>query len=173
MQGDNDKDKAHASSHDEDNQQQPIHGGGLEEWKRQNAKIINNGMIMAEEDARHGCEALDKSRASTVEPGLAPDGSLKTPRMFTAINRHTEGQPSPMQAYQPLPGGDGDLPTHPGPGAHGDLDIMENLNEWESSRIADCLGGVGGDIQGFSYGDVPETNLLFEQVVPMIGFGGT
>lgn len=126
-------------------------------------------MILAEVDARH--EASDKSHASTsAEPTNAG--------MFTAINRHNEGQgpdsahTSPTQVYQSLPG-DVDLPTHPiGPGHHGDLDIMDNLGEWESSRIADCLGGVGGDIQGFSYGDVPDANLLFGQNVPLMGFGG-
>ncbi|KAJ4390634.1 hypothetical protein N0V93_004232 [Gnomoniopsis smithogilvyi] len=159
----------------------PIHGGGLEEWKRQNAKIINNGMIMAEDDPRHAHEGgSERSRASTVEPGSVPDGTHKTPRsnpsMFTAINRHTDGHvpesahPSPMQAYQALPG-DGDLASHPG---QGDMNgnVVDHICVWESTRIADCLGGVGGDIQGFSYGDVPDANLLFGQAVPMLEFGG-
>lgn len=135
-------------------------------------------MIMAEEDLRHSHEGgSERSRASTAEPGPVIDGTHKTPRsnpsMFTAINRHTDGygsesaHASPMQAYQALPG-DGELAPQAG---HGDLNVMEHLNEWESTRIADCLGGVGGDIQGFSYGDVPESNLLFGQVVPLLGFG--
>lgn len=138
-------------------------------------------MIMAEDDPRHAHEGgSERSRASTVEPGSIPDGVHKTPRsnlsMFTAINRHTDGHgpesahPSPMQAYQALPG-DGDLSAHPGQGDV-NLNVMEHLSEWESTRIADCLGGVGGDIQGFSYGDVPDANLLFGQVIPVLGFGG-
>lgn len=137
-------------------------------------------MIMAEDDPRHPYEGSERSRASTAEPGSVPDGLHKTPRsnpsMFTAINRHTDGHrgpdsahPSPMQAYQALPG-DAQLPTQPGP--TGDVNVMEHLNEWESTRIADCLGGVGGDIQGFSYGDVPDSNLLLGPVVPLMGFGG-
>lgn len=137
-------------------------------------------MIMAEDDPRHAYEGSERSRAGTVEPGAVPDGLHKTsrsnPPMFTAINRHTEGHgsepahTSPMQAYQSLPG-DVDLPKHAGPG-HSDLNVVEHLSEWESTRIADCLGGVGGDIQGFSYGDVPDSNMLFGQAVPLLGFGG-
>lgn len=195
IQGDkSDKPQAHS----QDDGKLPIHGGGLEEWKRQNAKIINNGMILADEDAARlataAADASDKSRASTVEPSSSVAGVelAKTPRslvptMFTAINRGAEGSsgvgggadsqhPSPMQAYQSLPGGsggDGDLTAHSaGQQQEGDLDIMQNISEWEGSRIAECLGDVGGDIQGFSYGDVPETNLLFGQIVPLMGFGG-
>lgn len=193
LQGDS-SDKAEAQAHDDG--KLPIHGGGLEEWKRQNAKIINNGMILADDDAARlaatAADASDKSRASTVEPGasvaaaaaaeLAKTTRSLVPSMFTAINRHAEGgggsgfgggadsqHPSPMQAYQPLPGagGDGDLAVRPG----GQQDIMENISDWEGSRIADCLGDVGGDIQGFSYGDVPDANL-FGQTMPLMGFGG-
>lgn len=159
--------------------QNHIQGGGLEEWKEQNAKIINNGMIMAEDRAVY--EQLDKSRASTIEPGssLGSKDLLKTPRptpsMFTAINRHHEGSgptprtergpgsghPSPMHMHDPLSSG-GDLAAHM-MGEGGVLNVMEHLNEWEGTRIADCLGDVGGDIQGFSYGDVPDSNLLFGQ----------
>lgn len=142
-------------------------------------------MILAEEDRQ-------ASPASTAAETPAADGLPMTSQpggMFTAINRHADflsggtdssAHPSPLQAYQSLPGGGRnssgggvDLPTHPGPGGHADdLDLMENLGEWESSRIADCLGGVGGDLQGFSYGDVPDAHLLFGQVVPLMGLGG-
>lgn len=151
---------------------QPIRGGGLEEWKVQNAKIINNGMIMAEEENRYApYEGSDKSRASTIDraSSLGPEGghaaSSNTPRsapsMFRPIN-HPSGpdfELGEMQAPPALPEGH-------------ELNVMEHLNEWESTRIADCLGGAGGDIQGFSYGDVPDQNLLFGQMAPLMGFGG-
>lgn len=127
----------------------------------QNAKIVNNGMILAEEGVA-AYEPSDKSRASTLEPG--------GPSMFTAINRHNNdgsgsasGHPSPMQGHDMLPGGDAlGLPVGAG------LDVVEHLNEWEGTRIADYLGGAGGDIQGFSYGDVPESNMLFGQLAPAL-----
>lgn len=165
----------------------PIRGGGLEEWKEQNAKIINNGMIMAED--RVMCEQLDKSRQSTIDLGssIGPKDLLQTvqstPSMFTAINRLHDssgpttrgeggpgsGQHSPMQVHDPLPSG-GDLAAHM-MGEGGVSNIVEHLNEWEGTRIADCLGGAGGDIQGFSYGDVPDSNLLFGQMAPVLGLG--
>lgn len=174
----------------------PIHGGGLEEWKVQNAKIINNGMIMAEdENSRyHAYEGSDKSRASTTDraSSLGPDGhatSANTPRsaptMFRPINRHADAscgispRPGefPMPSEHALPphesmlgGGPGELHGLPMPNLMPDLNVMEHLSEWESTRIADCLGGAGGDIEGFSYGDVPDHSLLFGQ--PLLGFGG-
>lgn len=156
-----------------DDGKHPIRGGGLEEWKVQNAKIVNNGMIMAEEGGAY--EPSDKSRASTMEPGqpVGPEGVPRsTPSMFTAINRHNEGSgsgsgyPSPMQGQEGLPGG-GPFPT-PGMLEDVELDVMEHLKEWEGTRIADYLGGAGGDIQGFSYGDVPESNLLFGEAPPVL-----
>lgn len=139
----------------------------------QNAKIVNNGMIMAEDGGAY--EPSDKSRASTMEPGqpVGPEGVPRsTPSMFTAINRHNEGSgsgsgyPSPMQGQESLPGG-GHLPPH-GMMEGVEPDVVEHLNEWEGTRIADYLGGAGGDIQGFSYGDVPEPNLLLGQVGPVL-----
>lgn len=156
-----------------DDGKHPIRGGGLEEWKVQNAKIINNGMIMAEEGGAY--EPSDKSRASTMEPGqpVGPEGLPRsTPSMFTAINRHNDGSgsgsghPSPMQGHESLPQG-GHLYAQGMPGG-AELDVVEHLNEWEGTRIADYLGGAGGDIQGFSYGDVPESNLLFEHMAPVL-----
>jgi len=67
-------------------------GGGLEEWKQQGLKIVNNGEILAyEEDGR------SSSRDSTMEPGssVGPENGYhgehaKTPRStslsFTPIN---------------------------------------------------------------------------------------
>lgn len=195
-----------------DDGQHPISGGGLEEWKIQNAKIMNNGMIMAEDD-RHGYEGSDQSRASTIErgPSTGPDSlhtgkTLRTtPSMFVAIN----SMPAPQQAYDsphsgpsprtdglPCPGpgrpftdpsrvGNGSQPVHLSPiqshhtlSASGDTNLMpENqfmdlLSEGESMRIAEALEGLGGgDIQGFSYGDVLETNALFGHPLPMMPFG--
>lgn len=152
-------------------------------------------MILADEDATRlaaaaAADASDKSRTSTVEPGssgaaaeLAETPRSLVPTMFTAINRGGEGgsglgggtdsqHASPMQAYQSLPSGGGGDGEHPaGPQQHGEFNI-DNISDWESSRIAECLGSVGGDIQGFSYGDVPDSNLLFDQIVPLMGFGG-
>ncbi|KAK0714677.1 fungal-specific transcription factor domain-containing protein [Lasiosphaeris hirsuta] len=67
-------------------------GGGLEEWKQQGPKIVNNGEILAIEEDRHS-----SSRDSTIEPGssIGPDssylpGHAKTRRSaslsFTPIN---------------------------------------------------------------------------------------
>lgn len=190
LQGDKDQ----ASAHDDG--RQPIRGGGLEEWKVQNAKIINNGMILAEEENRHApCEGSDKSRASTIDraSSLGPDGhvtSANTPRsapsMFRPINRYADVSGiSPRPDYVVGPSGEhaSPLATHESVLGSGDmhaptipdsneLNVMEHLSEWESTRIADCLGGAGGDIQGFSYGDVPDHNLLFGQMAPLLGFGG-
>lgn len=189
-------DKDQTTPHDDG--RQPIRGGGLEEWKIQNAKIINNGMIMAEdENSRYiPYEGSDKSRASTTDraSSLGPEGhatSANTPRsapsMFRPINRHAD----PSSGISPRPGdfpigglsSEHALPPHESMLGVGlgeehapaipevtDPNVMAHLSEWESTRIADCLGGAGGDIQGFSYGDVPDHNLLFGQ--PLIGFGG-
>jgi hypothetical protein len=67
-------------------------GGGLEEWKQQAFKVVNNGEILAVDE-----EKLPSSRDSTAEPGSSvdPDSSHhtdhdKTPRStsmsFTPIN---------------------------------------------------------------------------------------
>lgn len=161
-----------------------IRGGGLDEWKRQNGRIINNGVIMAEEGSSSGsgsgaCEPSNKSRASTTEPSGQPpaigtDGTPRlNPSMFTAINRLQEGgalgmldggasgsaHPSPMQTQD-------DLPDQMGLPEGGN--VLKHLSEWEGTRIADCLGGVGGDIQGFSYGDVPDSSQLFGQMAPLL-----
>ncbi len=67
-------------------------GGGLEEWKQQAFKVVNNGEILAVDE-----EKLPSSRDSTAEPGssVGPDSShhtdhAKTPRStsmsFTPIN---------------------------------------------------------------------------------------
>lgn len=99
----------------QDDGKHPIHGGGLEEWKVQNAKIINNGMIMAEEDRHgpYGCS--DQSRASPTERATTtgPDVHLaeKTPRsiptMFTAINNTPTGACHELHTSAALPNSDG------------------------------------------------------------------
>lgn len=152
-------------------------------------------MIMAEDENNRYApyEGSDKSRASTIDraSSLGPDGhttSANTPRsapsMFRPINRHADG---PTGISPPGPLGEHALPlaTHdlgvggpseihaPGAVPEGsEVNVMEHLSEWESTRIADCLGGAGGDIQGFSYGDVPDHNLLFGHMAPLLGFGG-
>jgi len=81
-----------------------IGGGGLEEWKQQGGKIVNNGEILAyEEDGR------SSSRDSTMEPGssVGPENGYhgehaKTPRStsmsFTPINHHQQdGSDSRME----------------------------------------------------------------------------
>lgn len=106
-----------------DDGKHPIAGGGLEEWKIQNAKIMNNGMILAEDDRHAGYEGSDQSRASTIERGspTGPDNyhAGKTPRTnpsnFVAIN----SMHAPPQRYEtpplgPSPRNDG-LPG-PSPG---------------------------------------------------------
>lgn len=182
LQGDKDQGTA------PDDGRQPIRGGGLEEWKVQNAKIINNGMIMAEEESRYApYEGSDKSRASTIDraSSLGPEGhanSANTPRsapsMFRPINRNAD--PSGISPRPDFPSTEypSPLATHesmlatPAIPEGSELNVMEHLSEWESTRIADCLGGAGGDIQGFSYGDVPDHNLLLGQMAPLLGFGG-
>ncbi|KAK3936274.1 fungal-specific transcription factor domain-containing protein [Diplogelasinospora grovesii] len=98
-----------------------IGGGGLEEWKQQGLKIVNNGEILAVEEDRHS-----SSRDSTMEPGssVGPESSYqtdtKTPRStslsFTPINhaahQHLQdaadaGSDSPWryQQHQPPPHG--------------------------------------------------------------------
>lgn len=188
----------------QDDGKHPIHGGGLEEWKVQNAKIINNGMIMAEDDRHgpYGCS--DQPRGSPTERGSPgePDVHLseKTPRsiptMFTAINnapvggRHElpasgslskiDGHPVPdyTRAGPMLQAGELSPPPlhHSLSGPH-DLDVISEarvrdiLSESESMRIAEALEGLGGgDIQGFSYGDIPEA-MLFGQTLPGLTFG--
>lgn len=99
----------------QDDGKHPIHGGGLEEWKVQNAKIINNGMIMAEDDRHgpYGCS--DQSRASPADRATTtgPDVHLaeKTPRsiptMFTAINNTPTGACHELPASAALPNSDG------------------------------------------------------------------
>lgn len=76
-----------------------IGGGGLEEWKQQGFKVVNNGEILAIDEDK------SSSRDSTAEPGssVGPDSShqtdhAKTPRStsmsFTPINT---SQPHPSQ----------------------------------------------------------------------------
>lgn len=109
----------------QDDGKHPIAGGGLEEWKVQNAKIMNNGMILAEDDRHAGYEGSDQSRASTIERGSStgPDSHYtgKTPRTnpshFVAIN----SMPAPQQCYEtpplgPSPRTDGLPGPMPGPG---------------------------------------------------------
>lgn len=140
----------------------------------QNAKIVNNGMIMADEDARQ-YDVPEHTRASMTDPGQAegPSNPLRSmSTMFRAINRHqdasgSDGAPgsahtSPTQTHGHLPQGLV-LPAHVATGG-GAADVIDHLVEFESTRIADCLGGVGGDIQGFSYGDVPDSELLFKKL---------
>ncbi|KAM7199919.1 Fungal specific transcription factor domain containing protein [Naviculisporaceae sp. PSN 640] len=78
-------------------------GGGLEEWKQHNLKILNNGEILAVEDDRHS-----SSRDSTIEPGSSagPESNYhaehaKTPRStsmsFTPINTSGMQQQLPQQ----------------------------------------------------------------------------
>lgn len=137
-------------------------------------------MIMAvaapDEHPSGGYEPSDKSRASTIEPGAAGDGyqrpQVSAGGMFTAINRLHDPASSPRQssAGHPSP-----MQETPGGGDHQhqqlNMDVVEHLSEWEGTRIADCLGGVGGDIQGFSYGDVPDGHLLYGSMVP-VALGG-
>ncbi|KAL2021085.1 hypothetical protein VTK56DRAFT_7504 [Thermocarpiscus australiensis] len=80
-------------------------GGGLEEWKQQGFKVVNNGEILAVEDDKHS-----SSRDSTVEPvpSIGPDSThhtdhAKTPRStslsFTPINTAQHpGPPDPTEA---------------------------------------------------------------------------
>lgn len=190
-----------------DDGKHPISGGGLEEWKIQNAKIINNGMIMAEDDRHGGYDGSDRSRASTIDhgsPSTGPDSlstgkaPRSTPSMFVAINSmpappgpydSPHSGPSPrtdnLPGLIPIPGRPASQPFHPSPihthhtlPTSGDPSVMpENefmdlLSEGESMRIAEALEGLGGgDIQGFSYGDVLENNMLFGHTLPMMPFG--
>lgn len=140
----------------------------------QNAKIVNNGFIMAEEGTSY--DPTDRSRASSLDPGqpVGPEGVPRsTPSMFTAINRHHEGlgagpgDPAHAEAQHEILSGTGQLNTHVMSGG-AELNVLEHLNEWEGTRIADCLGGAGGDIQGFSYGEAPESNVLFGQMAPQL-----
>lgn len=79
-------------------------GGGLDEWKLQNSKVVNNGTILAEDEKQ--TEGSDRSRASTIDrSSIGPDSYVaasvasaastdrRTPRStpslsmpFTAIN---------------------------------------------------------------------------------------
>ncbi|KUI68111.1 putative transcriptional regulatory protein PB1A11.04c [Cytospora mali] len=94
-----------------DDGKHPISGGGLEEWKIQNSKIINNGMIMAEDDRHGGCDGSDRSRASTIERGSStgPDchhvgKTLRsTPSMFVAINSMPAPPPQQQQQHYDSP----------------------------------------------------------------------
>lgn len=188
----------------QDDGKHPIHGGGLEEWKIQNSKIINNGMIMAEDD-RHGpYDCSDQSRASPTERGspTGPDTHLagKTPRsipsMFTAINNTTAGGRHEVLALGSSPKIDGlsgsdytragpvpqagplspPPPPHSLSGTHDpdmipEARLLDILSENESMRIAEALEGLGGgDIQGFSYGDIPEA-MLFGHTLPGLPYG--
>ncbi|EAA33394.3 hypothetical protein GE21DRAFT_6481 [Neurospora crassa] len=75
-------------------------GGGLEEWKYQGLKVVNNGEILAVDDDRHSI-----SRDSTLEPassrhdGHHTDHHTKTPRStslsFTPINTTTHHHQHP------------------------------------------------------------------------------
>lgn len=187
----------------QDDGKHPIHGGGLAEWKVQNAKIVNNGMIMAEDD-RHGSYGCsDQSRVSPPERGspmghdvhLAEKMPRPIPTMFTAINNTHPGGRHEMPTLGPLPKPDGPPgsdytragpilqgeqlsppPIHTLSGPH-DLDFISEarfrdiISESESMRIAEALEGLGGgDIQGFSYGDIPEA-ILFGQTLPGLTFG--
>jgi len=74
-------------------------GGGLEEWRQQAFKVVNNGEILAVDEDKHS-----SSRASTVEPAssVGPDSMhadhAKTPRSasmsFTPINSAHLSHPS-------------------------------------------------------------------------------
>jgi len=187
----------------QDDGKHPIHGGGLAEWKVQNAKIINNGMIMAEDD-RHGPYGfLDQSRVSPPErrsptgheAHLAEKMPRPIPSMFTAINnkpaegRHELPVSGQLPNFDGHPGSDytraGPMlqgeqlsppPIHTLSGPH-DLDMISEarlrdiLSESESMRIAEALEGLGGgDIQGFSYGEIPEA-MLFGQTLPGLACG--
>ncbi|KAM7195589.1 Fungal specific transcription factor domain containing protein [Rhypophila sp. PSN 637] len=91
-----------------------IGGGGLEEWRQHNHKILNNGEILAVDDDRHS-----SSRDSTIEPGSSVGPSdcnyhadhTKTPRStFTPINS------SGMQLPQQDSAGDQTHPLDPNSG---------------------------------------------------------
>ncbi|CCC06719.1 hypothetical protein SMACR_00746 [Sordaria macrospora] len=81
-------------------------GGGLEEWKHQGLKVVNNGEILAVDDDRH-------SRDSTLEPRSRQQDShhtdhAKTPRStslsFTPINtthHHHQHHPSVDSSQTP------------------------------------------------------------------------
>lgn len=58
------------------------------------------------------------------------------------------------------------------PSAMPENEFMDLLSEGESMRIAEALEGLGGgDIQGFSYGDVLGNDMLFGHTLPMMPFG--
>ncbi|GAB1316622.1 hypothetical protein MFIFM68171_06832 [Madurella fahalii] len=71
-------------------------GGGLEEWRQQGFKVVNNGEILAVDDDKHS-----SSRDSTAEPGSDHPDHAKTPRStsmsFTPINSNAQNP----QANQP------------------------------------------------------------------------
>lgn len=87
-------------------------GGGLEEWREENSKIVNNGEILTTDEDRHSF-----SRDSTIEPGssVGPDSGYptdtKTPVStslgFTPINgAHPHSQQYPSQQQDSAMGGD-------------------------------------------------------------------
>ncbi|PSS05284.1 fungal-specific transcription factor domain-domain-containing protein [Coniella lustricola] len=187
---------------------QPICGGGLEEWKKENAKIVNNGMILADEGNSRQYDTSERAyRADAFEPDYSPmeaehnrqqQQRSDTPRasysMLRAINnRQHHPDSSPLRRHEAgglhaaataaaqgtsprriLSGGAHGIPGRSRGGSESllpvsrnggdEMDVMEQLNEWESTRIADCLAKVGGDIQGFSYGDVPKQSQAFGEL---------
>lgn len=186
----------------------PISGGGLEEWKKENAKIVNNGMILADEGVTRQYDASERSyRADTFESEYSAREAEQqqqhqqqiTPRappsMFRAINNRQHHPEDPVSVSSSLrhaaasshgtpprrvpsggtfvaPGGQGGRggseAATPIPRDGNEMDVIEQLDEWESTRIADCLAKVGGDIQGFSYGDVPKQTQVFDGL-PLLG----
>jgi hypothetical protein len=74
-------------------------GGGLEEWKQQGFKVVNNGEILAVDEEK-------SSRDSTAEPGssVGPDSSHP--------NDHAKTPRSTSQSFTPINHG---APPHAGP----------------------------------------------------------
>ncbi|KAF3767352.1 hypothetical protein M406DRAFT_254425, partial [Cryphonectria parasitica EP155] len=168
----------------------PIHGGGLDIWRRQNDRIINNGMIVVDEDLRY-FQAMDGSRRTSMNS--LPGSGTKS--LFRTINRAQDGPEQVQTKFDAIPGSSSQVPSAHASPAHASpaqsqstiidsvdtpvqtsprgqkLDIVRNLGEIESSRIADCLGDMGGDIQGFSFGELPDAEMLQEKPPLLLSLG--
>ncbi|KAK4226762.1 fungal-specific transcription factor domain-containing protein [Podospora fimiseda] len=128
-------------------------GGGLEEWREQGLKVVNNGEILAvESDDKHS------SRGSTIEPGSQQNSehyssyprqyAPKPPSSFTPINlgQHSTSSPalkteslhSPVYPHErQLPPNQGLPPPPPPPPYHGGNSInspqITNEMSWDIS----------------------------------------
>ncbi|KAK3906322.1 hypothetical protein C8A05DRAFT_40870 [Staphylotrichum tortipilum] len=83
-----------------------ITGGGLEEWKQQGFKVVNNGEILAIEEEK------SSSRDSTAEPGSSVGGG---PDSASHHTDHKTPRSTSISSFTPINSAHHQTTTHPDP----------------------------------------------------------